>query len=151
MLPLFTDWLPRPEISISREVFDPAIHKTVYRYNYPDIFDHITKNPKSARDVLRSLVKTDRFFIVHFVMNIAKANHPFIVERCESCQDGPQTGTVDVWAREHFKSTIITIASTVQRILNDPECTTVIFSYKKPAAEKFLDVIRKLFENPFLI
>lgn len=47
-------------------------------------------------------------------------------------------------------STCITIGLTVKRILNNPECTTAIFSYKKPAAEKFLDSIRKILELPIM-
>lgn len=151
MLPLFQTFIPHPEIACSAAEFDPAVHKATYRYNYPEIFAYIAANPGKARGVLRSITKNDRFFIVHFIMNIPKANHPFIVDRCNMCQDGRQSGTVDIWAREHFKSTIQTVAGTIQRILNNPECTTVIFSYKKPAAEKFLDAIRKILEQPFMV
>lgn len=150
MLPIFKTFTPHPEIAVSQDVFDPAIHKAVYRFNYPEIFSYISANPDKARGILRSICKQDRFFIVLFVMGIEKANHPFIVKMCRMCEDGPDSGTVDIWAREHFKSTIITIAGTVQRIINNPECTTAIFSFKKPAAEKFLDAIRKVLEVPFM-
>jgi hypothetical protein len=48
-------------------------------------------------------------------------------------------------------SACITIAGTVQRVLNDPESTTAIFSFRKSAADKFLDSIRKIFELDFMI
>jgi hypothetical protein len=121
-----------------------------YKHDYARIFVDIAKGELDKRKAFRELIKTDRFFVVYFVMGIAKANHPFVVQMCRMCEEGRESGTIDIWAREHFKSTIITIAGTVQRIVNDAESTTVIFSYKKPAAEKFLDAIRKILENDLM-
>lgn len=58
---------------------------------------------------------------------------------------------LDLWAREHYKSTIITFALTIQDILNDPDVTIGIFSHTRPIAKKFLDQIKKeLEDNQFL-
>lgn len=122
-----------------------------YRYDYANIFKDIVLGKLDKVKTFRYLIKTDRFFIVYFVMGISKANHPFVVKVCRMVEEGSDSGTVDIWAREHFKSTLLTIAGTVQRIVNNPECTTAIFSYKKPAAEKFLDSIRKVLELPMMV
>ncbi len=100
-------------------------------------------------------MKTDRFFLAYFVASWedgkSSGNKPFMVNMCNMLDDGVDSGTVDVWAREHGKSSCITIAGTVQRVLNDPECTTAIFSFRKSAADKFLDSIRKIFELDFMV
>lgn len=48
-------------------------------------------------------------------------------------------------------STIRTVALTIKRVINDPDCCTFIFSYKKDAAAKFLTAIKETFERPLLI
>lgn len=98
----------------------------------------------------RKLVLSDLFFIVYFVLRIKIANHPFVVNVCRKIEDGPRTKTIDIWGRFHFKSTIITIAETIQYHLRHPDFCTCIFSYKKTAAEKFVNSIRRAYESDFL-
>lgn len=140
-----------PRIAPCKSQFDPSIHDTWYKMDYAEFFRAMTRGDIKQRDGFASLFKGDLFAIVCFAMGIEKANHPFIVKQCRLVEEGPESGTVDIWAREHFKSTIITIGRTIKRILNDPESTTAIFSYKKPAAEKFLDGIRKVLESPLMV
>ena len=121
-----------------------------YKYDYEAIFRDIAEGVVDEVAMLRELILNDLWFIVYFVMEIPPANAPFVVEACKIVEDGPQTKTLDIWAREHFKSTIITQAETVQAIVKDPESTTAIFSFKKPAADKFLDGIRKTLEKPIM-
>lgn len=55
-------------------------------------------------------------------------------------------GCIDLWAREHYKSTIITFGLTIQDILNNPEITVGIFSHTRPIAKGFLRQIKREFE-----
>ena len=98
----------------------------------------------------RHLILTDLWFIVYFVIGIKAANHPFWVKMAQEVENGPKTKTLDVWSRAHGKSSLISIAETVQYHLKNPEHCTGIFSFKRPAAEDFLDSIRKTFEKPIV-
>ena len=156
MLPLFQTFQRNHEIALCPEEFDSAIHKATYRYNYPEMFKAFSKmKDNEIRGILRDVIKRDRFFVAYFVAGWedggSSGNHPFVVNQCRMLDDGPQKGNVDVWAREHGKSACITVAGTVQRVLRDPERCTAIFSYKKGAADKFLDSIRKLLAFDFLV
>jgi len=65
-------------------------------------------------------------------------------------QDDPD-GRLDLWAREHYKSTVITFAKTIQDILNNPEITVGIFSHTRPIAKGFLRQIKQEFETNELL
>jgi len=56
-------------------------------------------------------------------------------------------GFLDLWAREHYKSTLITFGLTIQNILNDPSVTVGIFSHTRPIAKAFLRQIMRELEN----
>lgn len=155
------DFVQHPEIAlpIKGKGHDPAAYgpeyRAVYKYDYPAIFRAVAEKKLDSVGAYRQLIKDDLFFIAYFVAGWddgkSSGNKPFIVNQCRLIEEGPQTGTVDVWSREHGKSACITIAGTVKRIVNDPESTTAIFSFKKPAAEKFLDSIRKILELPIMV
>jgi predicted phage terminase large subunit-like protein len=101
-------------------------------------------------DGLRRLCREDLFFLLTMAMKRKDVDDPWLYERCREVEADPN-GYLDLWAREHYKSTIITFALTIQDILKDPELTVGIFSHTKPQAKKFLGQIKKEFEdNTFL-
>ena len=130
--------------------YDPKVHRAIYKHNYKAIFDDIADGAVKDVDAWRALILNDLFFVVHVVMGIKAANHPFVVNRCHAVETGPDDRTVDIWSREHYKSVIITQAETIQQILRDPEKCHIIFSYKKPKAEDFLFSIKQTLETEFL-
>lgn len=66
-------------------------------------------------------------------------------DRCREVQADPDS-RLDLWAREHYKSTIITFGLTVFDLLNDPELTVGIFSHTRPIAKAFLRQLKREFE-----
>ena len=81
----------------------------------------------------------------------------WIFQRIRDVQESPN-GHIDIWSREHYKSTVITFGKTIQDILashgEEPlpewggrEVTVGIFSFNRPAAKKFLRQIKTEFED----
>lgn len=147
-------------IIINDREFVP-IPNQVYPLPYDQYYMGVKEGRFPERDVIRHLVLNDLFFIVYFVLGIPGSNHPFVINRCMEAQrrlnrlyandpDEPRK-RLEVAARSHFKSTVTTIASTVQYHLRSPEDCTCIFSFKKPAAENFVDSIKNVYEMEIMI
>ena len=137
---------------------------TYYAHNYEAMFRDIAGGEDHDREARakgcqRALIKGDLFYIVAWVMEVPMdiCNHPYVVKSCHeiesSSPDGglSMTDILDIESREHFKSTTRTVALTIKRVVNDPDCCTGIFSFKKDAATKFLQSIKETFERQLLI
>lgn len=126
--------------------FVPNI-KCDYKYDYQRIWRDIALGNVQPEPACRDLILNDLFFILVYVMQLEWANKPFIVKACREVEEGPASNTLDLWAREHLKSTIITTAETVQYHLKYPEKCTGIFSYVRPLAKKLLFGVKQVYEN----
>jgi len=105
----------------------------------------------SNEAALAELFKYSLWFLVYFGMRVSIANDPWWVKACLDVQNGPRTNTLDLWARGHGKTTIITQGETIRQLLNDPEQTIGIFSYSRPAALSIMRGIKSVLENGTLL
>jgi hypothetical protein len=145
------EFSPHDEIGFKSD----GIRKPIeYRYNYLRIAELILSKEWPEVPTYRALILNDLHFVLYFIVKpfvdsvgMAKANHPFTVRACQEVEEGPQDFTLDIWARFHFKSSIITIAETIQYQLKNPNHSTGIFSHKAPVAKDFLFAIKSIFEN----
>lgn len=94
----------------------------------------------------RWLYQNDLYYLLVYGLGRSFAATQWFFGRCREVQASPN-GHLDLWAREHGKSTVITIALTIFEIVNNPEVTVGIFSHTKPIAKSFLRVIKREFEN----
>ena len=102
---------------------------------------------------MRELARTDLFYLMRFVLNRKDVERQWLFDRCIEVQQEADS-MLDLWSREHYKSTIITFAKTIQDVLRshgdgapiDRECTFGIFSHTRPSAKAFLRQIKYEFE-----
>lgn len=94
----------------------------------------------------RWLGRNDLFFLMVRLLRRPDINHDWLFSRCREIQAQPD-GCLDLWAREHGKSSCITFGLTIQDILRDPEITVGIFSHTRPIAKAFLRQIKHEFET----
>lgn len=114
------------------------------------------KGSKAVYELQRNLCRNDLYYLLAYALGIqvmySEENeeevnfHPWLFNRCREVQESPDFH-VDIWARGHFKSTIITLGKTIQDILNNPEITICIYSYNKTIAQSFVSQIRSNLEN----
>jgi hypothetical protein len=156
-------FVPHPEIALPEKdkTYNPGDYgpqyKAVYHSDYPRLFSKIAgiedegERYQAEIATYRWLIQNDLFFIGFFVCENPFMNHPFAVDKCRMVKKGPQSDTLDVWARFHLKSSIITQYETLQYIVNDPEMCHCIFSYSKPAAEKHLLGIKEALQKEIML
>jgi len=119
-----------------------------YRYDYNAIFAETAQmSPEEATATYRDLCKRDLFFLLVFGLQRFDANKPFVVQLIRDIEDGPDTETLDLIPREHYKSTIRTCAQLIQEILLNPNIRIVIFSHTRPIAKGFLREIKHIAES----
>lgn len=95
---------------------------------------------------IRTLCLTDLFYLLVRVCRRHDMLHPWVYQRCRMVEREPY-GCLDLWSREHFKSSLITFGATIQEILRDPEITIGIFSHNSTIAGAFLLQIKQELEN----
>ena len=114
---------------------------------FEDIFDlWLMIEEKYGEPGRAWLGRADRFYLLARLLHRSDAVHEWIYDRCREIEAEPD-GCLDLWAREHYKSTIITFAGIIQEILRDPEITIGIFSHTKPVARKFMLQIKEELES----
>lgn len=116
------------------------------RAHYPALVQRLTQLPAEEKvATFRDLCRSDLYFLLVYGLRRPDAANDWCYARCREVQAAPD-GHLDLWARGHYKSTIITFALTIQDILRDPETTIGIFSHTRPISKAFLGQIRREFE-----
>jgi len=118
----------------------------VYKHDYPAIFQQIAQGRLPDEATYRQLCQTDLFFLLYFGLERVDVNHPFLVKAIREVE-GTHQDTLDLWAREHYKSTILTYALPLQELILNPEERICIFSHTRPIAKGFLRQLKQTLEE----
>lgn len=125
-----------------------AICSDLTRKQSNELYLHILED--NDVPAMQKLCQEDLFFLLTIGCSRNDINRQWLYERCREVEENPNN-YLDLWAREHYKSTIITYGKTIQDILCNPNITVGIFSHTRPIAKAFLEQIKRELEtNEFL-
>lgn len=103
-------------------------------------------NPADINEVMRKLCLDDLFFLLFKVLRRPDVNKDWVYKRVLEVQSQPD-GYIDLWARGHWKSSIITFGKTIQDVLKNSDETFGLFSYTRGISKAFLRQIKREFEE----
>jgi predicted phage terminase large subunit-like protein len=135
-------------------IFNP-IEGAPYRLDYGMIADELNamfeaKDQLNYGATIRQLCQEDLFFLIYFVLGIKEINHPWIVARANEVEN-KLDGTLDLWPRGHYKSTIKSLGVPLRDIFRNPEERIVFFSHTRDIAKAFLRRVKLVLEQNMIL
>ena len=123
-------WYDGPKLSFGHPKMSRAdFHATVREIHAK------AREMGQLQQVMRRNSEYSLFYFVIYILHWTFLDNDFAYCLCAKCQGDGRWGRMWLLAREHYKSTVITIAETIRDILINPEKTTVIYSYKFDSAK----------------
>lgn len=96
--------------------------------------------------LMRNMSKADFFFFCYFVLDYP-VNTPFLIARCYEIQDDGDHMMMDMWAREHWKTTLKSIAYNIWRVAKNADERIGFFCYNRTLAKAILGTIMSTLEE----
>lgn len=131
--------------ALSREQFYRSCLETISSVKEEAEANGLDVN-ECVRQITRKIAEKYLFFFCVYVLDMKFIDNDYGYRLCFDVQYN-KWQKIWVIAREHFKTTIITQASTLWEICKNPEMTCCIYSYKPDSASVFLSQIKKWVET----
>ena len=129
----------------------PKMSRSLFHETAKAIHDE-SREKGQLKSAMRRCSEESLFYFVIYILHWTFLDNDFAYALCAKCQGEGRWGRMWLLAREHYKSTVITIAETIRDILLHPEKTTCIYSYKFEIAKvNFFQPIKKELDNNQLI
>ena len=131
-----------------------GIHTDDLRFNYGEVAEHLN-NCKASGDeegfyeTMRWMSEQDLFFLCYFVLDLP-VNDPFLIARIYEVQNLHHF-TVDLWSREHFKSSVLSFGLTIWQLIHNPEERICLFSHTRVMAKNHLRRIKQTLEQNIIL
>ena len=111
-----------------------------------DAYAECHSDPNIDDTFIRTLGQLDRYYLGVFLCNRHDMLHPWIYDRCRDVE-ADRDRRLDLWARFHYKSSIITFLGCVQEVLCNPDITIGILSFSSKQAKPFLRQVMQELET----
>ena len=132
------------------ELIKLGIHRDTHPFDFTRVQDDLKECIRIGDDgtfykIIRTLCQKDLFFLLYFILEFP-VNDPFCIARCYEVQ-ADCNYTLDLWSREHFKSTIITCGRSIFDVIQNRENRIGIFSQTGALAKRHLNRIKLILES----
>lgn len=109
----------------------------------PFVDDTIARQPSDIREDLAAKGKSDLYFFAKGVLGFKDMTERCHGQLCAFADEHPAQYKMMLMPRDHFKSSVITIAGSLQRVVKNRELTQLIANESATNAERFLRAIRQ--------
>ena len=106
---------------------------------------------RATKEALRQVVQADLFPFAKHILGYRDMTEGFHRPLCEQVQTTPYAKNLYLLPRDFFKTSLITVARSIQRILQNPDVRILIASNKAQNAESMLREIKAHLADPQLI
>lgn len=140
------------EIEADPRLVEVGIHcdKSDWRTDYNAVSVELKKLIQAGEEdrflqLMRVCAQDDFLFLCYFVLDMP-VSHPFLVARCYDIQD-KHGNTVNLYAREHWKSSLLTFGLTIWKLIHNKNERIGIFSHTRAMAISHLRRIKQELET----
>lgn len=109
----------------------------------PFVDETVASLPTDMREELALRGRTDLYFFAKGVLGFSDMAPNCHGPACRFITQNPAQYKLVLWPRDHFKSSVLTIAGTLQKVIQNPELRCLIRNEVATNANRFLRTIRQ--------